>query len=127
VCVCQGCSPASPFALTAGQRREGAFQGAIASIPPSRSSHSQLICFICLFTDFFGKRRVHYTGTYSFDTISLLTKFPHFSNLTRFLGDSFVSAQGMHISLVRFFLIFYIFTDYISAFFECGQIFDWGS
>jgi hypothetical protein len=124
-CVCRGHSPTSAFALSASQRRGGAFVGAIASLPPSCLSHSsQLIYIICLFTDFFGTRQVHYIGKDSFDTISLLTTFPHFLNLARFLGDSFISVQGMYIPLVRFFLIFYIFTDYISAFFECGQIFD---
>src|SRR5712675_1760373 len=39
-CVCRGHSPASAFALSASQRREGAFVGAIASLPPSHLSCS---------------------------------------------------------------------------------------
>src|SRR5712672_1343311 len=39
-CICWGHSPASAFALSASQRREGAFVGAIASLSPSRLSGS---------------------------------------------------------------------------------------
>src|SRR5712672_1967634 len=37
-CVCRGHSPTSAFALSASQRRGGAFVGAIASLPPSHLS-----------------------------------------------------------------------------------------
>jgi hypothetical protein len=102
-CVCQGHSPASAFAVSVGQRREGAFVGAIASLPPLCLLYSfhliYIIYLLILFTDyFFCARRVHHIGNDSFDMISLLTTFPHFLNLARFLGNSVIlhKARAFH-------------------------------